>query len=80
MEAFENLKKIMTSTPILATLDFYKTFVIECDALGIDIGVVLMQEGRSLAFKSKKLNKREKKKPIYENEMLAILHTVRKWR
>jgi len=35
----------MCSTPILALPNFTKSFVIECDALGRSIGVVLMQEG-----------------------------------
>lgn len=79
-QAFENLKKAMTSTLVLATPDFTKTFVIECDASGIGIGAVLMQERRPLAFESRKLNKRDQAKSTYEKEMLAILHAVRKWR
>lgn len=78
-QAFEYLKRAMTSTPVLATLDFSKTFVIECDASGTGIGAVLMQEGRPLAFESRKLTKRDQTKSTYEKEMLAILHAVRKW-
>jgi hypothetical protein len=42
----------MTSTPILATLDFTKPFVLKCDASRVGIGVVLMQENHPIAFKS----------------------------
>ena len=70
----------MTSTPVLATLEFSKTFVIECDASRTGIGVVQMQEGKPLAFESRKLTKRDQTKSTYETEMMAILHAVRKWR
>ena len=44
-EAFETLKKLLTIAPILAQLDIEKLFDVYCDALGIGIGCVLMQEG-----------------------------------
>jgi hypothetical protein len=56
---FEAMKKILSSTPVLATPNFTKPFVIECDASGFGIGAVLMQEGHPIAFERRKLNKRE---------------------
>jgi hypothetical protein len=38
-----------------------------------------MQEGRPLAFTRKQLFERNMGKPIYEKEMLAILHAVELW-
>jgi hypothetical protein len=38
-----------------------------------------MQEGQPLAFTSKKLSERNLGKPIYENEMLDILHVIDLW-
>ena len=48
-KCFEALKNIMSSTPVLATPDFTNPFVVECDASGIRIGIVLMQ-GHPISF------------------------------
>jgi hypothetical protein len=41
---------------------------------------MLMQDGHPIAFESRKLNKRECLKSTYDNEMLAIMHALEKWR
>jgi hypothetical protein len=71
---FEQLKEVMCKSPFLTTLDFTKTFIVECDTSGNGIGVVLMQEGRPLDFESRPLKGKDLHKPIYEKEMMAILH------
>jgi hypothetical protein len=43
-QAFEQLKEAISKAHALTTPDFTKTFIVECDALGNGIGVVLMQE------------------------------------
>jgi hypothetical protein len=65
-QAFQTLKMAMCTTPVAALPDFTKTFVLECDASGKGIGVVLVQEGRPLAFTNKQLSERNLGKSIYE--------------
>jgi hypothetical protein len=79
-QAFQTLKMAMCTTLVLDLPDFTKTFVLECDASGKGISAVLMQESRPLAFTSKQLSERNLGKPIYEKEMLVILHVVDLWR
>jgi hypothetical protein len=69
----------MCTTLVLATPNFTKTFIVDCNASGHGIDVVLMQEGNPLAFESNQLKGKNSLKPIYEKEMLAILHAVQKW-
>ena len=43
--AFNMLKDKLTYALLLTLPNFYKTFEIECDASGLGIGAVLMQDG-----------------------------------
>jgi hypothetical protein len=79
-QGFQTLKTAMFTTLVLDLPDFTKSFVLECDASGKGIDIVLMQEGQPLAFTSKQLSERNLVKTIYEKEMLAILHVVDLWR
>jgi hypothetical protein len=44
-EAFKTLKKLLTTSPVLAQPDIMKSFDVYCDSSGIGLGCVLMQEG-----------------------------------
>ena len=79
-KAFEHLQEVMRQAPVLATPDFTKTFIVECDASGNGIGAILMQDERPIAFESRPIKGKFLRKAIYEKEMLAILHALKKWR
>jgi hypothetical protein len=50
--SFQELKKRLTTAPILVIPDMEKSFSIYCDALGQGLGCVLMQDGRMVAYTS----------------------------
>jgi hypothetical protein len=49
-KAFEQLKVLLTTAPVLAQPNIEKPFDVYCDASGSGLGCVLMQEGRVIAY------------------------------
>lgn len=57
--AFNSLKTTLVTFPIVALPNFSKTFVVETDASGSVIGVVLMQVKHPIAYISKALGTKQ---------------------
>jgi len=84
-KAFDNLKKRVTSSPILVQPDLAKQFEMEVDASGFAIGAVLLQrqdDGKRhpVGYYSATLNAAERNYDIYNLELLAIVKSLRNWR
>ena len=79
-QAFNLLKEALMSDPILALPDFAKPFLVTSDASGQAIGGVLTQEGRPIAYESRKLRTHELNYPMHDLELLAVVHALKLWR
>ena len=78
--AFDEMKKIVSRAVTLAYPDFNKPFVIYTDASDFQLGSVITQEGKPLAFYSRKLNKAQKNYTVTEKELLSIVETLKEFR
>jgi hypothetical protein len=82
--AFEQLKALISTPPVLQVPDFSKDFVLVCDSSDVAISAVLNQrrsEGLApIAFASRLLTGVERKYAIYEKECLAVVWGCERFR
>lgn len=82
--AFNTLKAMFTSYPILRNPDPDKRFIVDTDASAFAVGATISQDfpdGRHpIAFFSKSLLPAERNYDIYDRELLAIIYAVKAFR
>ena len=78
-EAFTVLKAKLKHAPLLQPADFNKTFELECDASGIGLGGVLLQEGKPVTYFSEKLSGPSLNYSTYDKELYALVRTLQTW-
>ena len=72
-EAFNKLKLLIITEPILAYPDFSKKFTLTTDASNFAIGAVLSQDSHPICYASRTLNEHETNYSTIEKELLAVV-------
>jgi hypothetical protein len=79
-EAFKHLKRLLTTSPMLAQPDITRPFDVYCDASGMGLGGVLMQEGQVISYSLRQLRRHEEHYSTHDLELVAVVMALRTWR
>ena len=79
-KAFDEVKKMICKEAILAFPNFNEEFVIYTDASKYQLGGVITQNKRPLAFYSRKLSDTQMRYTVTERELLSIVETLKEFR
>jgi hypothetical protein len=79
-QAFDNIKAAIAKEIVLAYLDFSKPFEIYMDASSTQLGAVITQDNRPIAFFIRKLSKTKQKYSVTEIELLVIMETLKEFK
>ena len=74
--AFEAIKQVITTFPVLAYFDKTKKHTIQCDAPKKGLGAVLLQESKPVMYMSRALTETEQRYSNIERELLAIVFAL----
>jgi RNase H-like domain found in reverse transcriptase/Reverse transcriptase (RNA-dependent DNA polymerase)/Integrase zinc binding domain len=79
-QSFELIKRILGKEVLLAYPDFSKEFVIYTDASSTQLGAVISQDNKPIAFYSRKLQPAQTRYTTTERELLSIVETLKEFR
>jgi hypothetical protein len=77
---FDAIKRVIGREVLLAYPDFNAPFQIHTDACKTQIGAVISQNGKPIAFYSRKMNSAQQKHTATEKELLPIVATLKEFR
>jgi hypothetical protein len=78
--AFIELKRLLTSAPILRVSSMEKDFTVCKDASKQGLGVVLMQDGGVIVYASRKLKQHKEIYTTHDLELAAVMLALKLWR
>jgi hypothetical protein len=79
-ESFEKLKQALCEAPVLALPDLNKPFTVITDASDFAMGAILEQDGRPIAYESRKFSPAEANYTTTDRELMAVIHALTVWR
>ena len=79
-KAFQELKRRLTSAPILIVPERGQRDTVYCDASKDGLGCVLMQSERVVAYGSRQLKNHKRSYPTHDMELAAIVFALKVWR
>ena len=79
-KAFDAVKTTIAKDVVLAYPDYSKVFQVYTDASSTQLGSVITQSNRPLAFFSRKLSETQRKYSVTEIELLAIVETLKEFK
>jgi transposase InsO family protein len=74
------MKRIIARETLLVYPDFKKPFIVHTDASHIQLGAVISQDNKPIAFYSRKLNPAQQRYTTTERELLSIVETLKEFR
>ncbi|KAK8944847.1 hypothetical protein KSP39_PZI007981 [Platanthera zijinensis] len=80
VQAFEELKRRLTTTPILCSSVGTERFEIYSKASGSGLGCVLLQHGRVIAYGSRQLMVHDRNYPVHDLDLAAVIFSLKMWR
>ena len=77
--AFDKIKEVLMSDPVLQFYEPNKAVTIQCDASKSGLGACLLQEGRPVAYASRSLTETEQRWFQIEKELLSIVFAAERF-
>ena len=78
--SFQELKKRLTTAPVLTLPIGNGEFVIYTDASSVGLGCVLMQDGKVAAYSSRQLKEYERNYATHDLKLAVVVFSLKMWR
>jgi hypothetical protein len=79
-KSFQEIKTKLTTTPVLAVPENGKDYTVYCNASKNELGCVLIQDKKVIAYGSRQLKPHEVNYPTHDLDLAAVMCALTSWR